>query len=536
MPYLRMRRLALIVACIGGVAVADEPPPPPEPSDRQVVVTEGPGLDVFGSAGSPLSIQFDMVRYVGPTDSDGYLRDVDELIDAGVVGKFVTIEIPVYDVDRSSGELDEVFINGQRVDVLNPSNSRYLHGSDQKWHRNKFKVPIKALKFPDAPGSGPHPPTPRRNILRVDVDTGGVGWVAKVDWIAVRFQAMSPIILVHGMNQSALWWSRHGFLDALRPLPRKAVDLPIPTWAGSTTRNARVGTNAAFLRTQIPQITHNFGCTSFHLVCHSKGGLDSRQFLTVVPASPIEPLSLSTLSTPHDGSILADYMLAVLGSAWVVPGTAPGGFDDTFSNLLEAQHWNNNTRAVAAATKIKNLQLGHSDLSLAACATFNALNVPMLPAYVHYIPVGSDLDLNNSGTLDTFAEAARLDLDSDDAAAVLAVPALGLEVMDVMYQELGKSTRLIVTPVLSADGTKSLLRLRALPSSGFLLNDILVTARSALGMGGPYKSVTERPVSGIDCYRALLGRNHSNIGDGGVARDVLMSVLQVEKTDGDMTP
>lgn len=54
--------------------------------------------------------------------------------------------------------------------------------------------------------------------------------------------------------------------------------------------------------------------------------------------------------------------------------------------------------------------------------------------------------------------------------------------------------------------------------------------------GGSQESVTERLASGIDCYRAVNARNHSNIGDGGVARDVLMSITQFERLDGDMAP
>ena len=67
--------------------------------------------------------------------------------------------------------------------------------------------------------------------------------------------------------------------------------------------------DAELLGVFIPALAAEFGAKHAHLVAHSKGGLDVREFL----ASTIPPnfgvLSLTTLSTPHHGSVGADYAL-----------------------------------------------------------------------------------------------------------------------------------------------------------------------------------------------------------------------------------
>ena len=59
----------------------------------------------------------------------------------------------------------------------------------------------------------------------------------------------------------------------------------------------------------IPTVATSFGVDSVHLVTHSKGGLDARDYLANYQSQfddQFEILSLTTLGGPHNGSALAD--------------------------------------------------------------------------------------------------------------------------------------------------------------------------------------------------------------------------------------
>ena len=73
-------------------------------------------------------------------------------------------------------------------------------------------MPVQKLKFPSQPGDGPI------NRLRVEIDvanrdvplsSGAVGcevWAVAIDWIGAKYQATSPVVLVHGINSSGAVW------------------------------------------------------------------------------------------------------------------------------------------------------------------------------------------------------------------------------------------------------------------------------------------------------------------------------------------
>jgi len=52
-----------------------------------------------------------------------------------------------------------------------------------------------------------------------------------------------------------------------------------------------------------------YGVDSLHVVCHSKGGLDAKSYLErfhPANSAQFKVLSLTTIGTPHAGSVLAD--------------------------------------------------------------------------------------------------------------------------------------------------------------------------------------------------------------------------------------
>ena len=116
---------------------------------------------------------------------------------------------------------------------------------------------------------------------------------------------MAPIILVDGNNESPDFFGptrfnfEHGLKDVMAPYSLD-VDMPVD----SVTRHGAV------LKARVPLILQSFGVQHFHVIAHSKGGLDSREYFALLgrDGSPaVVPLSLVTLCTPHSGSPGADY-------------------------------------------------------------------------------------------------------------------------------------------------------------------------------------------------------------------------------------
>ncbi len=76
--------------------------------------------------------------------------------------------------------------------------------------------------------------------------------------------------------------------------------------------------HGTLLGTSIPKLAIEFGARHVHLVVHSKGGLDGRDFLARTIPKNFGVLSLITLDTPHQGSAGPDYQLdSVRAAAFV---------------------------------------------------------------------------------------------------------------------------------------------------------------------------------------------------------------------------
>lgn len=103
-----------------------------------------------------------------------------------------------------------------------------------------------------------------------------------------------------------------------------------------------VGLRAAELKNQIEGFLAETGAEKVHLIGHSMGGLDAR--LMIVDMGMAEKVaSLTTIGTPHLGTVLADHVINDGGSMWV--------------DFLQ---------------KAVNLNLdGFNDLTITACEAFN---------------------------------------------------------------------------------------------------------------------------------------------------------------------
>lgn len=494
----------------------------PQADDRTFVVNEGPGLDTGCTyrSGGPLIFNIEVTRYVGPTLADGTLRDAGVLVQAGVLAPYATLVMPAYDVDFAGAipgtapERDRVSFNGTVMNALFPINSAFLQGDNNIWRVNSFQIPIAKVKFPAARGLAGAPPTPALNEVRIDLDIANVAqaWCTALDWAALSIKATSPVILIHGNGSAGAFFQRQGFtagLDAARLLWDNSINF-VP--AANT-----IIVNGDKLKDEIPGLVASFGVDSVHLVCHSKGGLDAREYLAIHQPGfddQFKVLSYTSLSTPHNGSVLADLVVERWkGAAATATSKVYVGFPDLTEWIVESR------RAIA----------GYDDLQTTASADFNAANLALLPSDVIYNTVAADLDQNGNGRVDTIPpEWQELALE-DPVLNNPPGPYSGETVLNVAYQILRGTATISVTSTANFLGWTTVTT-TANPTPGPPVgNDVLVTIPSAQGVG----TFASR-VSNSTTLTGANGRNHASVANAGVASTVSGWIISVERAEGDL--
>ena len=112
-----------------------------------------------------------------------------------------------------------------------------------------------------------------------------------------------PILLVHGMGfrdyKLVGYWGR---------IPKILEQMGCKVFLGNQDSNADIETNAKHLAQRIDQIIAETGAEKVNIIAHSKGGLDSRYAISVLGAGA-RVASLTTISTPHNGSKTVDVLL-----------------------------------------------------------------------------------------------------------------------------------------------------------------------------------------------------------------------------------
>ena len=111
-----------------------------------------------------------------------------------------------------------------------------------------------------------------------------------------------PILLVHGLAavDNAFFWGR---------IPEKLEQEGIKVYHGDAEAWGTIETNAEELAKKVDEILKKEKCDKVNIIAHSKGGLDSRYLISSLGYGP-KIASLTTLSTPHRGSKIADYILS----------------------------------------------------------------------------------------------------------------------------------------------------------------------------------------------------------------------------------
>ena len=512
--------------------VRTSPFAPPENTDRSFSTDKAPKLDtgcIFRSSG-PIIFNIEVKRYLGSLKGDETLEHVQELVRNGLISSEVELIIPAFDVDSGGApqgtqpELDKVSVNGFEVG--------FLRGQNNQWVLNSFKIPIEKIKFASK-GTNGGAPTGGVNEIRIDIDTANSNevWCTSIDWGAQTFRAMSPVILIHGNASEGAFFDRQGFAGIIDATTQTMGELKTKKIVYDNSINIPADSteaNGGRLNALIPAIVRQWGAKNVHLIAHSKGGLDAREYLAkhqYTHDEDFKVLSLTTLGTPHNGTILADLMME------------RGNAADNVGILgrLKFEGFPAYTQAMAAIADNFLRNDGHPHLTTGAVSNFNQGNLSLLDRNITFNTIGADADLNSNGRIDSSPDEYRGLVIEDDKLRRLRnlSESLATGVINNMYQNLRTVRSINVSYRVECDITETPPRcylvatLVGVNNPSPLGNDTLVTLPSAKGEGSFNQFVTNSQT-----FTGANGRDHSTIANQEVARTVIPWLIQIDRTKG----
>ena len=271
-----------------------------------------------------LTIRINITRVFG---------DISRLRAASLIEPYARLTLPAYDVDspKTTGcgcsnspnpELDRVSFNGKPVKLTDGqfSQSEFLTGECNKWKKNEFLIPLDWIRFPTDPGPG-NAAVPAENIVTIDIDTANSQpcWCTNIDWVALQIMTpVRPVVMVHGILSSGRTWEKGGLQYLCAGDPSETpIDPNDPRISFVAALNAlgipnsnnlnmgclhSIGENATLIALEVANARRRWGVEKVNLLCHSKGGLDSREYVEY--NDDVE--RVIQLGTPNDGSPLAD--------------------------------------------------------------------------------------------------------------------------------------------------------------------------------------------------------------------------------------
>lgn len=381
-------------------------------------------------------------------------------------------------------EVDRVEFNGHDLGALT--------GSDSMWKENQFSIPIEWIRFPQPAMGGlayDEPtgaePIPADNTVTIHIDeandTADDGWCMAVDWMQLEFKAIAPIFLVHGIAAQSDTWDIGDFktyFDSSRVPYSNKIDL---------IKNGSSAQNVPLLAARLAILTKAFGAKKFHIVAHSKGGLDTRLFTNSPLYNPkvAKLLSVSTLSTPHHGSVAADIIHAARTT------NDPDSTDPDIENLIDFDF------------TFPPKEPGLLDLKSDSAADFNR-NQP-LRADIRWWGWGANADANGNGTIDVPSETDGMipDWIQDDIVSAIT---------NSTYRVLGSVEKIKITTVTDTWGLNEYTAIERGQTYGFQVgNDLAVTTLSAFPPPG-------------GSFMGAFQANHTTIRSSQAAQSILIQI------------
>lgn len=112
-----------------------------------------------------------------------------------------------------------------------------------------------------------------------------------------------PILLVHGVffrdTKYFNYWGR---------VPKELETNGATLFYGNHPSAASIADSAEFLKNRILEVLAETGAEKVNIIAHSKGGLDCRYAVSNLDIAD-KVASLTTINTPHNGCLFADYLL-----------------------------------------------------------------------------------------------------------------------------------------------------------------------------------------------------------------------------------
>jgi len=482
--------IALLCAAQPVLAVQSSPFAPPEEKLGRYVVDNGPGLDTgcsFRGQG-PLIIQLTVPATMNPNElnADGTLKDPQKLIQNKVIGSQAKITFPTYDIDDQAvtdgtyaPEIDKIYFNGEYV--------KNLHGSNDTWVNDSFNIDISKVRFNQP------------NEIRIDIDQGNIGneeyWCMAVDWVAIEYDSAAPYVLFHGINAQADTWDDASASGVLATMDSSGVLYT----RFSTAANGSVADNAKDLKAKIAAFLKPLKAKKVNIIAHSKGGLDAQMVAKITDPAEFKVLSLSTLSTPHRGSVVADLQLMQRQAIdeYVNQGQDPNGYAQQFVSLSLAGWANRNFGAGPQPPGLNDLT---TQAAVQAIIAGTRGNVPTT------LTIGADAGPNCSrqptdAEIDPLADEAPISYTYD-----------GLRLAYQLICDFSSATQLSVTTEKTLFGlsSKYILTYSTVTKPMAEPNDIVVGIRSANpGWGTPVtnnQDTNHSEVKNGDNVQSLLDR------------------------------
>jgi triacylglycerol lipase len=110
-----------------------------------------------------------------------------------------------------------------------------------------------------------------------------------------------PLLMLHGVGFRDLkyinYWGR---------IPKNLIKNGATVYYGHQEALGTIESNGQMVRNKIIEIIQKTGAEKVNIIAHSKGGLDARHTITTLEMGEYVA-SLTTISTPHRGSALADF-------------------------------------------------------------------------------------------------------------------------------------------------------------------------------------------------------------------------------------
>lgn len=410
----------IVLALIGSNQAWAQCQPAAPDSSFQV---SGPGDNnngVYAGWASPAnSLPYQTSRVVGPGtpsefNGDGTLANWSTYTANGVLSQFAKLSLIVAcQCDEAPLGDDSafltVYINGQQASQPVPIQVVQWFGVCVDINTQYLKFPARVLGGVPAPVQndvsfaifGSANPNVQAFVQAQSILILGYG---------MNFKAMAPIVLVHGWNAGPWVWgpkpadqsicpqNPHNENDGGQDFTQAFIDAKIPfdcSIAIKPQTSSILG--AGQLNAALTSVLNSFGTRHVNLIAHSKGGLFARKFLDdnslSDPTTQIGVISLTTLDTPHHGSVLADTVVR---------------FNDSFLGGIA-------TVLMSVFNSVPGfLGPGANDLTVQGVRAFNDLYLIPPPEFrlldsngslyktkPAYYSTSADADLNGDGSIST---------------------------------------------------------------------------------------------------------------------------------------